>query len=420
MKRSEIFDSFVKIAQEKGMISNDSSEAKKKIEQTGRAGSDDISTIEALYGVKPDSSVEYKTNIMEAAHPNSVVLSPAYDKLNGLVENNIERQNILLHIVNKPVNGLSTQHKYAQKELILSLVRIGNDLDNKGKEELRALADACLEQATAGSMKKEAVAPLAIAGVAAVAALLGGLYLKQHMRFISDGISQDHAKLIGEIDDLLNSNTDWGVGYQYKGEFTQMMASFKAKLETFFNLFKKIEPIINELEKPRDGKELLEWAKLPESGIVQKAIAAFRASADNLLPEMLKIQSNFNNEAYKQRQTEDKGWMSSLIDKTQILHGGKGLVADDFDDVKHALETYLLDIKGVLKTLSEAQGIQAQAKRDLEMASSKSSELFGSPSSGTDKPSEMLAENKPKSQKEIDDGADELTKSLEGLKGLTG
>lgn len=164
MKRSEIFDSFVKIAQEKGMISNDSSEAKKKIEQTGRAGSDDISTIEALYGVKPDSAkgMDYKNNIMEAAHPNSVVVSPSYDKLNGLVENNIERQNILLNIVNKPVNGLSTQHKYAETQLLLTLVRIGDELDKRDENELRALSDVCLEQTSKKSFTKTAQDPVTL------------------------------------------------------------------------------------------------------------------------------------------------------------------------------------------------------------------------------------------------------------------
>src|SRR5574338_926186 len=115
MSKSEIFDSFVKIAEEQGLTSKDS---KKKLEETGRAGSDDISTIEALYGVKPDTAkgADYKKNIMEVAHPNSVVISPSYDKLNGLVENNIERQNILLHIVNKTPDGISTQRKYAQQQ----------------------------------------------------------------------------------------------------------------------------------------------------------------------------------------------------------------------------------------------------------------------------------------------------------------
>lgn len=373
MRKSEIFDSFVKIAQEKGMISNDSSESKKKLEQTGRAGSDDISTIEALYGVKPESDVDYKFNIMEAAHPNSVVVSPSYDKLNGLVENNIERQNILINIVNKPVNGHSTQAKYAETELLMTLVRVGNELDNHNADELRVLSDVCLAQISKPLNKKAWVLPVA----AGVVAILGGIYLKNHMRFISDGLERDHQKLIAEIDDLLTSNADWGVGYQYKQSFTQMLQDFRGKLENFYKIFKTIEPIIEEIEQPRDAKELMAKAKEADTGKIQKAIDAFRASADNLLPEIQKIIKNFGNEAYKQRQTEDKGWMSSLIDATQVLHGGKGLIADDFDDVKHALETYLMDISNVKKTLADVGTVQQQANRELADASAKSNELFG-------------------------------------------
>ena len=89
---------FVKVAQEKGIVSS-----------------------KDLYEVKPKASddMTYKNNIMEIAHPNSLVIAPAYDKINGLVENNIERQNILLNIVNKETNGLLTQHKYASNNLIL-------------------------------------------------------------------------------------------------------------------------------------------------------------------------------------------------------------------------------------------------------------------------------------------------------------
>src|SRR6185436_13688028 len=104
MNRSEIFYNFVKIAQDKGMISEDAPEkAKKKLSKDHRADSLDISAIEALYGVKPNTpkDMEYKRNIIEDAHPNSVVVSPAYDKLNGLVENDQERQNIILNILSK-------------------------------------------------------------------------------------------------------------------------------------------------------------------------------------------------------------------------------------------------------------------------------------------------------------------------------
>lgn len=415
MKRSEIFDSFVKIAQEKGLVSNDSSEAKKKIEQTGRAGSDDISTIEALYGVKPDASKgqEYKSNIMEVAHPNSVVVSPSYDKLNGLVESNIERQNILLNIVNKTPDGLSTQHKYAQKELILSLVRIANDLDNHGNDQLRELADVCLSQVSEPRIKKAWVLPVAIG----VAAILGGVYLQQHMRMVSDGLEKDHAKLIAEIDDILNSSTSWGVGYQYKAEFTQMMGDFKKKLNDFFAVYKQAESVIIDLEKPRDAKELAERAQKGDAGQVQAAIDSFRKAADFILPEVEKIIKNFGNEGYKQRQTEDKGWMSSLVDSTQILHGGKGLVADDFDDVKRALETYLLDIKNINKVLSDAGSFQNQVKNDLSAAQAKSSELFGgSPSSSSPAPTAK----KEETVEDLDKKSDLLSKTLESFKGLGG
>ena len=108
MRDSEIFNSFIKIAQEKGMISEDAPEkAKKILEKTHRADSLDISAIEALYGVKPNmpKDMEYKRNIIEDAHPNAAIVSPSYDKLNGLVENNNERQDILLNIVNRTPDG---------------------------------------------------------------------------------------------------------------------------------------------------------------------------------------------------------------------------------------------------------------------------------------------------------------------------
>ena len=158
MKRSEVFDNFVKIAQKKGLISeSDHAEHTEKTEDSPRWDSHDLSAIEALYGVKPDPSkgMDYDHNIMEVAHPNSLVISPSYDKLNGLIENEIERQNITMHIVQKTNDGLLTQHKYAQKELLLSLVRVANYMDNKDQNGLRALADTCLQQITSDEAKKK-------------------------------------------------------------------------------------------------------------------------------------------------------------------------------------------------------------------------------------------------------------------------
>ena len=404
MRDSEIFSNFVKIAQEQGLISKDS-KGKTALAEAGKYDKEEVSNIEALYGVKPDApkEMEYERNIMEVAHPNSLVIAPSYDKLNGLVENNIERQNILLHIVNKPVNGHLTNHKYAKDDLIKTLVRVGNTMDTKEEITLCSLADHCLNQvAQTTTFKKTAWIPVAVG----VAAILGGIYLKNHVRFISDGLQADHQKLMAELDDLLTSNSDWGVGSSYKTQFIATIQDFKGKLQHFGSTFNQIEAIINDIEQLRDAKELMEWAKQPKTYDIQKAIEVFRSSVDFLLPEIQKIIKNFSDEGYKQRQTQDKGWMSSLVDATQVLHGGKGLVADDFDDVRHALETYLVDIQNIRKILVEAGSIQQQVAAEMQSATTKSNEMFGS-----NTPSEQPA-TPSKSVSEIDEGADDLSKAL--------
>lgn len=150
---SDIFDEYAKLAIERGIIKvaqapKESKELKKfKNDSYPRAGSDTIEIIESKYNTKPDKpkSQQYKKNIMEVAHPNKVILNPAYDKINALIENNIERQKIMINITQKPVNGHLTQHKYAEAALAKSLISIANDLDNKNIEPLRKLADECIE-----------------------------------------------------------------------------------------------------------------------------------------------------------------------------------------------------------------------------------------------------------------------------------
>jgi len=379
MSRSEIFDSFVKIAQEKGMISNDSSEAKKKLEQTHRADSLSISDIEALYGVKPDApkNMEYEHNIMENAHPNSVIVSPSYDKINGLVENNNERQNIILNIVNKTPNGLLTQKKYAEKEFMSALVSVANDLDNKNIDELRVLADACLMQVYSKKskpLKKQAQ----LIETALVAATIGALYLQQHMNFANEGFETNSAKLIAELDDMITSSSSWyGVGVDYKETLTTMVTDFKNKLTGLSELFQKIKPLIDSLEKPQTAEELIAVSKQPKTNEVINAFKSFYGATANMLTYVQTIQKNFASESFKARQTQSKGWAQSLIDKVQFLHGGHGLVADDFDDVNRAIPPYLTSIKEILDIFSSAKSKVDKAKADLSSAEAQKSKLLG-------------------------------------------
>lgn len=153
MTNSEIFEAYAKIAEEMGLLKTAEEKESKELKEYRnsaypRVGSDDIKRIESLYGLKPDApkDMQYEYNIVEDAHPNQVIIAPSYDKMNGLVENVNERQQVIINITRKPVNGLLTQKKYAESELVHSLIKAANDLDNNDIDELRVLADVCIEQ----------------------------------------------------------------------------------------------------------------------------------------------------------------------------------------------------------------------------------------------------------------------------------
>ncbi len=144
---SEILESFAKALEKSDLTKLAADEHQKyKDDAEARMGSDSVSDIEVMYGVKPDTAekMQYEQNIMQIAHPNSVIIAPSYDRMNGLVENNMERSRIMQNIVYKPTTGNHTNPKYAHRELLLELVRIANEMDNKNKAELFSLADECL------------------------------------------------------------------------------------------------------------------------------------------------------------------------------------------------------------------------------------------------------------------------------------
>lgn len=179
--RSEIFDKYAAIALEQGLLSE-------AAEEKSRIGSDDISTIELLYGVKPNGKDE--KNIIEQAHPEPVIIAPAYDRLNGLVENEIERRNIIMQIMNKPHQAKLTQHRYAEQQLMSELVRIGFLMDNQDQFELMSLADACTE-----GLQKKAILPL-IGAISGGLALLGAY---RNFAYLSQGIQNDCDNAIDAI-----------------------------------------------------------------------------------------------------------------------------------------------------------------------------------------------------------------------------
>lgn len=382
MRRSEIFESFVKIAQDKGLVSKDAPEkAIKQLSKTHRHDSLSADDIAKLYGVKPNlpKGMEYDRNIIEDAHPDSIVVAPAHDKLNGLVENNNERQDILLNIVNKNNNGQLDNHKWAENKLLLNLVRLGNDLDNRNQENLRLLSDACLSQ-VGQPLKKEAWVLPAAAGVALV---LGALYAQQHLPDANEGLQRNSENLIEKIDKLVNSSSTWGVGVKYKPEFIQEMEGFKTKVNELTHIAESADQTIARLVKPREAKELLELSKAPETTDVSSAYQALRSKIAQLTPYFRSILSNFANQSYKDRQIEEKGTLTGLIDKTQVLHGGYGLISDDFDNVRLALAPYKQSYIDIVKVLREMGSLIKKAKADLEGSAKEfSTEVDAAPAPG--------------------------------------
>lgn len=376
MKHSEIFENFIKIAEENGLMESDKAIA--KLDKTRRhdyLSADDISK---LYNIKPDvpEGMKYERNIIEDAHPNSVVVSPSYDKINGLVENQNERQNIMLNIVNKPVNGQLTGHKYAHNELALNLIRLANDLDNKNNHELLNLADVCLNQIGAKSLKKQALGPAI--PVAIVATMIAALWIQQQMKFTNEGFERNYQKLIAELDDLIEAGSKpLIVGYEYRPEFITEMQEFKSKLEQLYFVVTKNMEIINELEKPRDVPALIEVAKSSDGEHVNDAYNSLREELRKITPFITKVFDNFKSEEYKNKQIVDKGILSNLVDRTQFLHGGKGLIADNFDDVNRALQPFRESLRSIFKTLKEGHSKKQNAEKELEKAQLELSSQFG-------------------------------------------
>lgn len=152
-KNSEIFDNYIQIALQKGMVKTAAPEKKvaktEVMNQTNpRFDSLSVEDIAKLYDVKNDKpeGMEYKRNIVENAHPEPVIFFNSHDKVNSLVENVNERQDIIINIMRKMPNGNIAYKKYAEAELATALIRTAIEMDNLKQDEFRILADVCTRQ----------------------------------------------------------------------------------------------------------------------------------------------------------------------------------------------------------------------------------------------------------------------------------
>lgn len=349
--------------------------------------------IKELYDQKP---TDYKNNIMELAHPVPVVIMDAYDKLNGLIENNIERQTIMLNIFNKrPRTGTEIGFKYAdaRKSLLLSLIRTSQQINRLNNPQLSKLAQAPISQLSIKPITKTAIAPLAIAGVVAAAVIIGGLYYQQHSDMASKGFERNCKQLTDEIQDLIDKDGSWGTN-KFKDQFKTDMTVFKGNIEQLMSAYSNFKSQVEAIQRPTSAQELIEIAtKQPEeSQALNKSYAAFRAGVKNIEPILNQVEINFKSEDYKNSQVENEGFLSGIGDTLNVgglLHGGKGLVADDFDDVLRAIPAFKKSVKDILDLLVSTASVANNARLRIQDASYSSNSNFGE-----DKTKEMANKEK--------------------------
>ena len=154
MRESEIFNNYVRLAMDAGVISEDEIQKEASYKDKVRYDSLSFSDIEALYGHKFSPNEKEGETISDVAHEETAVVGPAYDAMNAVVENIQQRQNIMAHIALKKPNGQLMQPRYvaAKQELINALVSTGFAMDSADETDLMKLADDC-----AGRIHKEAI-----------------------------------------------------------------------------------------------------------------------------------------------------------------------------------------------------------------------------------------------------------------------
>ena len=333
-----------------------------------RAGSDTIETIEALYGVKPDGQ-DYENCIMEIAHPNSVIIAPSYDKINALVENNIERNRIMRNIALGMPPANLTDPKYAHKELVFELVRIANEMDSKNQEELYKLADACLvELSHKQQLTKNAIGWLVIAGIAA--AVLGAGWLLEHTRDIDHGPLANCDRAIQKLTDLkTNSWYESDVDETVQGEVDSLIKQIN-KLRAGIVEFNKV---IDLIYKPRTLDELKELINLKSAAKehgddVVKAVETFKHTVLEIEPMITQSIENFSSEVYQKQHTkpsilsEITGWFG------EITHGRWGLMANDFISAVNALIPLKASVEELTKKLKDFDHVVAEYEEKIKAA----------------------------------------------------
>ena len=329
---SDIFNEYAKIAIAKELVSED---AKNALEKNPRVSSQNTAIIEELYNVKPTPAkgMKYERNIIEIAHPNAVIIAPSYDKVNGLVENENERQDITINQLMKGNSGQTNNYKLAANELAKNLVRVSNGFKDIGDEKSVNLASACLSQ-----LKKEAIAPLVYIAGAAVVSLLGFAYYNAWSTKPTNDMKAAIINLDNSIKKVSNQET-WGAFSDiYDSNFKSLLNQLHSRLESFagkFNAYRKAKSAIgyydvrnpNQVNSVANDQSKTNLIKDCNSKLLQ-----FKNELESLRPQLNRLADVIKND--KEALISDRSMISSTLHGISEYFSGAGkIIPDELDNI---------------------------------------------------------------------------------------
>lgn len=322
-KRSEIFESFAKIAVDKGLIEVN---AESWTQEEKFKDSEYKNNIKALYHVDLDSK-----DIQDLAHPKNVSVSPSYDKINGLVLTPKQKHNVMVGVVNRPPSGnlLSQMYANAHDELLGELVRVGYSMDNKNIDDLRILADSCSDRIT-----KKAFLPLIAGGIAAVVALIA---IINHTSPSDQGVYNNCEKAIIEIQEL-----------------KVKMPQISDRIETLISYLKELQRLshdynsLGSIDASTPAKLVDAANKNQDKLAITKKYKSGCAYMAGKIPEYIKLIDSF-------KMTDDRSfdWWKKIKNVAEYF------TADDKQDATLALQTLQDSLK---ESVAEANKFMELAK----------------------------------------------------------
>lgn len=268
-RHSDMLELFNKVAEENGIF--DEPFIALAQEDKGDKKSD-IDPIELLYGKKK----ELKTNdeLLEQAHPDVAVKSPAYDLMNGVVENLHQRQRVMVDIALKTPKVLQTNYRYvkASQDLLEETTKLGFLLDNK-KSKLMSYADSCSYELTKeASPSLISVLTPVLKYVGVLVTSVGGAALFSNAVPGSLGILNDLKNTKKEISDVIK---------EYP-KHSSSLSSFMMLLDKTFSAISSLEDLDIEISNQRAS-----LSALPKDERINAVISLYNQMASSKKDEKI-------------------------------------------------------------------------------------------------------------------------------------